>query len=466
MARNPYSGLPDQHFWSRAVAMAPPGQLDPMVSAPKIAPDARVVTIGSCFAQHLARNLPSLGLNYHVAEPAPEGMSDEEATRRNFGVFSARFGNIYTVRQGVQMFERAFGRFVPYDDVWETAGGFVDAFRPQIEPQPLASAEAVREAALAHLAHVRDMFEQCDWLIFTLGLTAAWRSVHDDAVYPVAPGVGGGEYDAGRYEFVNFGFEAVKRDLIRFVESLHKVNPNCQVILTVSPVPLIATYTKMHVLSATTYSKSVLRAVAGEVEALYPHVTYFPSYEVITSPSAQGAYFEDDMRSISEIGVQHVMRVFRRHFTGDAAAAPTMPVVQPSTPTAAGNAPGRVICDEELIEKAIQDAGLTAEPPLPAQPAPPPPTRHPRRRPLGHLPGRPSRARRRSHRRHLQAGSSGCSAIDPADRWKRPRSASSIGQVISCARRVRPASQRCWLRSSRHPGWRWSGSAWRLALTA
>ena len=127
MAANPYKGLGDYHFWSRAVAWPGPGQLDPMITDHPIAPDHKVVTMGSCFAQHLARNMAGLGLRYHIAEPPPDGMAPEEAARRNYGVFSARFGNVYTVRQAVQLFDRAFGRFQPEDDVWETAAGFVDA---------------------------------------------------------------------------------------------------------------------------------------------------------------------------------------------------------------------------------------------------------------------------------------------------------------------------------------------------
>jgi hypothetical protein len=124
---NPYRGIEDYQLWPRAMSWPAPGLVDPMVGGPHIAPGERVVTMGSCFAQHLARNMAGLGLNYHVAEAPPAGMPEEEARARNFGVFSARFGNIYTVRQGVQLYERAFGRFVPADDVWESKSGFVDA---------------------------------------------------------------------------------------------------------------------------------------------------------------------------------------------------------------------------------------------------------------------------------------------------------------------------------------------------
>lgn len=363
MAHNPYRGLDEFHFWSRAVAWPAPGQLDPMLTDHPIAAGERVVTIGSCFAQHLARNMAGLGLRYHVTEAAPDGMPAEEAQRRNYGVFSARFGNVYTVRQAVQLYDRAFGRFDPEDDIWEVPDGFVDAFRPQIEPVPYATAAQVRAEAGRHLACVREMFTSADWLIFTLGLTEGWRSVHDGAVYPVVPGVSGGVFDAGHYEFVNFSAQSVQRDLQKFVDRVQSTNPRCRIILTVSPVPLIATYEDRHVLVATTYSKSVLRVAADEIERAYSHVTYFPSYEIITSPAAGGRYFADDLRSVREEGVQHVMRIFRKHFVTSKTADRETAVTSVLMTDGDGNGHDRrVICDEEAIEASIRNSGIAIEP--------------------------------------------------------------------------------------------------------
>jgi hypothetical protein len=81
-------------------------------------------------------------------------------------------------------------------------------------------------------------------------------------------------------------------------------------ILTVSPVPLVATAETDHVLTATVYSKSVLRAVAGELAAGDDCVAYFPSYELITGALARGQYFEENMRSVKPEGVAYVMQHF------------------------------------------------------------------------------------------------------------------------------------------------------------
>lgn len=366
---NPYRGLDDAQFWAKAVTMPAPGHLDPMVGSYKVENDQKVATIGSCFAQNLSAHLVKRGLNFFVDEQAPAGMRPEEARARNYGVFSARYGNVYSVRQALQLFDRAYGRFHPVDDVWERRGGFVDAFRPQIEPAPLPSSHDVRASAREHLVHVRNVFEGCDWLVFTLGLTEAWRSKLDGAIYPTAPGVAGGSFDPSRYEFVNFSAGDCAADLGAFLESLHEVNRKCRVLLTVSPVPLIATYERRHVLVSTTYSKSALRVAADEAERRFDFVVYFPSYEIITSAANGGRYYQDDLRQVTDVGVRHVMRVFSRHFLEDnrdndstipeGGSSDSRSVETDAAPSPVVDETD-IVCDEEVIAKSIAMANAYA----------------------------------------------------------------------------------------------------------
>lgn len=353
---NPYKGLDDRCFWSRAMLNPAPGQIDPVTDSRTITVEQKVATMGSCFAQHLAKHIQTSGLNYYVAENAPQGMDEREARSRNYGVFSARYGNIYTVRQATQLFDRAFGDFSPIDDVWGKEGGFVDAFRPQIEPEPFAAAADVRESAKEHLQHVRDVFTQCDWLVFTLGLTEGWRSKQDGAVYPVAPGVSGGQFDPAKYEFVNFTAQEVQADLDLFIRQLQKVNPKAQILLTVSPVPLVATYEKRHVWVSTTFSKAALRVAADAIERQFDNVIYFPSFEIITSPAAGGRYYADDLRQVTELGVKHVMRLFSKHFFSKSNEMPSH-LGRPSDMVELKKGDD-IVCDEEVIERALRLSGF------------------------------------------------------------------------------------------------------------
>jgi GSCFA family protein len=348
MRSHPYQDLPDFQFWPRAVTWAPPGSLDPVVDPRfRVGLADRVATMGSCFAQHLSRHLVRSGLPYLVTEPGPQ--DEAEARRRNFGVYSARYGNVYTVEQAVQLFDRAFGYAPSREPAWKREATFVDPYRPQIEPDGFADETALLADRAEHLRRTREALEQATVLVFTLGLTEAWRSRVTGEVFGTAPGVAGGTWDDTAYEFINFGVDEVRHSLFDFCERLREANPHLRILLTVSPVPLVATYEARHVVVSTTYSKSVLRVAADEATRRFDFVDYFPSYELISSSAAGRSYYAPDLREVDDAGVRHVMRCFTRHYVDGS------PWASPATiapPAATSN--DDVVCDEDAIAVAVE----------------------------------------------------------------------------------------------------------------
>lgn len=346
---HPYQDLPPHQFWRRAVGNVDRHAFDPVVATKfRIGPEQTVATAGSCFAQHISRKLQSIGFSYLQCESG-EGLDAEQRRLRNFGTFSARFGNLYTARQLLQLFKRAFGRFAPSEPAWQRPDGrWADPFRPSVEPEGFASPAALQLDGELHLAAVRRMFEQADVFVYTLGLTEGWRSRVDGAMFPIAPGVVAGEYDPARHEFVNFNAHQTEQDMAEFLVLLKSVNPDVKVLLTVSPVPLVATYEPRHVLVATTYSKAVLRVAAESLCARFAWVDYFPSFEIITGSYNGGAYYEADHREVSQTGVAHAMRCFLHNYLDRPVdGAGPAELVLPSTPGAGTE----LICDEEALDQ-------------------------------------------------------------------------------------------------------------------
>ena len=248
--------------------------------------------------------------------------------------------------------DRANG-WEPKDSIWERDGRFYDAFRPNVFPGGFASEEQLIEERKRHLASVLKVFTQSDVVVFTLGLTETWMSLQDGAVYPVAPGVVAGSMDESQHAFKNFNYTEVMSDLTAWCIRLREMNPEVRILLTVSPVPLNATFEPRNVWTSTTYSKATLRSAAGDVASTLPYVDYFPSYEIITCPQVQGRYFEDDLREVKEIGVRHVMRVFGKHYLAKSEAAE---VVEQKRRFGFGRSTrsagvSSVFCDEELLDQ-------------------------------------------------------------------------------------------------------------------
>jgi hypothetical protein len=310
---HPSDGIAGYRRWRSGMAAVPPAELDPVVGFPfRISAQQRIAAAGSCFAQHVARHLRGHGFDFIDAEPAHPLLAADTAREFGYGVYSARYGNVYTSRQLLQLLRRAYGRFVPVDDLWQDAGRCFDPFRPGIQPNGFATRQEYDADRRQHFAAVRAMFEQADVFVFTLGLTECWMARADGAVYPMCPGTVAGRFDPDSHVLLNLGVEDVVADLGAFVAELRAVNPSVKLVLTVSPVPLAATALDRHVWVSTTASKAVLR-VAAERLAQLPDVAYFPAYEIITSPSNRGSYYGEDLRSITEAGVQHVMKLFLRH---------------------------------------------------------------------------------------------------------------------------------------------------------
>lgn len=345
-SRNPYRSFPAHQFWRRAVAAAGHDMLDPVVH-PAFALDekTRIGTAGSCFAQHIARRLAASGHNYLVTETGAE-LDAPDRARRGYGVYSARYGNIYTTRQLRQLFERAHGLIQPQDTAWRREDGrFIDPFRPEIEPDGFATAADVVAAREAHFAAVRELFRDVDIMVFTLGLTEGWQSAADGAVFPLCPMVVSPEADPAHYVAVNYTHDEVLDDLNRFIALLREVNPQVRVLLTVSPVPLIATFEDRHVMVSTTASKAILRSVADAACRADPGVSYFPSYEIVANPFFPASYFDPaDRRSVLPEGVDHVMRVFLNHYSLLAAAPGE------GRRAAELDEEQKVVCDEERLD--------------------------------------------------------------------------------------------------------------------
>ena len=193
--------------------------------------------------------------------------------------------------------------------------------------------------------------------VFTLGLTETWVAKQDGAAYPLCPGVSGGVFDKDRYQFINLTAAEVTSDLRAAIEHIRMRNPAARVILTVSPVPLAATAEDRSVLVSTTYSKAVLRVAAEELARDLDHVAYFPSYEIITGAYTRGAYFAPDLRSVTDAGVNHVMRLFMRHYASgatvrEAPASDNAEAQRSLANTLQIEQIAKVICEEELLDVA------------------------------------------------------------------------------------------------------------------
>ncbi|MGR3712633.1 MAG: GSCFA domain-containing protein [Shimia sp.] len=348
---SPYEDVPKRGYWRSGVAEQDPLAIDGLYRRKfRISRQDAIATAGSCFAQHIARHLEGRKFNVLQYEPAPRGMSTEMAKKYGFGIYTCRYGNIYTAAQMVQLAREAFGIAIPEDRVWERNGRFYDSQRPNVEPRGFDSPEKVLIARENHLAYVRQMLLEMDVFVFTFGLTETWAHKESGTVFPTAPGTIAGDFDPEAYEFQNHRHGRVLSDFVKLKRLLRRERDNpFRTIVTVSPVPLTATASGQHVLAASTYSKSVLRSVAGELFETYKDLDYFPSYELITAPATRGMFFAPNMRSVTDTGVNTAMSGFLAQHDPDGGGKSRAKASEKAVDVPQSDE-GDVVCEEILLE--------------------------------------------------------------------------------------------------------------------
>lgn len=344
---NPYSDLPQRSFWRTAVGEKNAFNLEKLyIRKFCITREDRIAAAGSCFAQHVSANMRQRGFNIIDAEPAPDFISKEEAKNYGYGIYSARYGNIYTVRQMLQLLQDAKSARVRDENFLEKNGRFIDLLRPNTEPDGYESLEEAKFNRLDHLERVQELFSGIDLFVFTLGLTEAWLHKHLGTVYPLCPDTLT-DTMSGKYTFHNFDYGEIIADLKAVREMLREMSPGLRFLFTVSPVPLTATASGHHVMVASAYSKSALRAVCGSMESSFDDVDYFPSYEVITSPLSRGVFYDPNMRSVNMTGVNTAMAIFFSEHDRE-----PVPKSESKAPAAADAEQDEeeAVCEEVLLE--------------------------------------------------------------------------------------------------------------------
>ena len=273
-----------------------------------------IFTVGSCFARNVEVELLRRGLRVPMRDlfKLPDFVSLDPSIINNFGTPS-----IYNE------FSWALGEteFVPEDHILEIAPGrFVDLHLiPSLRPDSWAVAMRRRAGIVEAFRTVAE----CRVMIVTLGLVELWFDAKTGYYLNAQPRPSLVRAEPDRYRLHVLSYEDALDYLNRTLTLIRaRANPDIQVLLTVSPVPMMATHRPQDVMVANMYSKSVLRTVAETICATNDSVTYFPSYESVTLSDRLLAW-HDDMthvqKSIVALNVGRMVEAFIES-DGDAGA--------------------------------------------------------------------------------------------------------------------------------------------------
>lgn len=248
-----------------------------------------VVTIGSCFAAELRHFLNCYGFS-----------SD------SFWVPSG-LNNTYAIRDFISWAVTGewTAKGYAYGDADE---GGIEEWAPEKEQQTY-----------------REQFENAGAIVFTLGLGEVWEDSETGAVF--WRGVPERIFEKGRHVFRLTTVEENVQNIRAIISLLREANPTCPIIMTLSPVPMKATFGDVSCMTADCVSKSVLRVALHEaLQGAGERVFYWPSFEMV---KWAGGHFDWPVYGLDDPTVRHVTRylvinilaLFLESFYGKDAAA-------------------------------------------------------------------------------------------------------------------------------------------------
>ena len=261
--------------------------------APLIDKTTQITAFGSCFAANISNWLSER--NFRVLNRACD------ASRAYVVTMGEGMVNSFVIRQ---QFEWAWENRVFDQPLWH---GY--------KAEEYGYDEEVR-------LETRAIFDETEVFILTFGLSEVWydeptgnvfwRTIPKDA------------YDPARHKFRLSTVEENRDNIRAIYDLIRRYRPEAKIIVTLSPVPLIATFRDVSCITANSVSKATLRVAVDEVVREVRdegHLFYWPSYELVTDVFRSP--YKGDRRHVRPVVLNYIMRLFETAWCRDNAVSRT-----------------------------------------------------------------------------------------------------------------------------------------------
>jgi tetratricopeptide (TPR) repeat protein len=166
-----------------------------------------------------------------------------------------------------------------------------------------------------------EVIKNSDVFILTLGVAAAFFDrATGDFVLPRSSALNSRAL-AEKYLFRTTSVKENVENVLYLIEFIRNISPHTKIVVTVSPVPLVASFEYESAVQADCLSKSTMRLVAHEVvnSSNISNILYWPSFEIFrwAGSNASNYYAADDGAAwhVSEEKVAGTIRAFVEMFS-------------------------------------------------------------------------------------------------------------------------------------------------------
>ncbi len=266
-----------------------------------ITADTKVVALGSCFAEFFVKFLTQHGYNRWQLPSEPHSHSDENLLVAMPSIFE----NVFVL---LQQFRWAFKEFTPGAKLWFGK-----------DRRHFDATEERREK-------VQRSLEGGEIFVITLGLSEIWfDQIENEPMWRTIPLK---FYEPERHLCRPASVSETVAAFRELDALIDRYIPGKQFIITLSPIPLVATFRNQSAITANQVSKATLRAALDEflrddVVANKSRYHYFPSYEIVLN--LFDSPFLPDNRHIHPKVASTVLSIFSNLYTdlpADGSSAP------------------------------------------------------------------------------------------------------------------------------------------------
>ncbi|WP_109513436.1 GSCFA domain-containing protein [Pseudomonas ovata] len=272
----------------------------PHVAKFKLPSSGKFFTIGSCFARNIENALRSAGVSILSSVPSLPGEYYELGGDARTG-----YQNVYTPGSILEAVKLCSVQS-PHHSIVGSNDKYLDLLTSGLIPLDEVRVKGVRDG----LIETYNKLPESDAVIITLGYNESWIYKPESCYINRTPSHVMLRRQIDDFYFECLGYDASLSLVRKALEMINQFSPRCKIILTVSPVPLSATFTDKSVVIANQLSKSTLRTVASAIAESLDYVDYFPSYEIIMNSERSKTFLEDGIHVKPE-AVANVISQFK-----------------------------------------------------------------------------------------------------------------------------------------------------------
>lgn len=254
----------------------PPGE-----NRDKISLSDKVICIGSCFADMVGHKLEEHKFN---ADVNPYGIvfnPDSIFTLLDYSI-SNRFPPAHTYLKNQGMFYN----YNLHSHFWGVDG---QQLKEKVEKAIQSTARGLPET---------------NWLILTFGTSIIYQRADNGETVANCH-----KMPAGLFNKRLLTEEEIKNNFGLVMDKIKSVNPNINIILTVSPVRHIKEGLELNAVS-----KSILRVACHQLAESFTNVNYFPAYEIMMDDLRDYRFYKGDMVHPSEVAEDYIWGIFSQNY--------------------------------------------------------------------------------------------------------------------------------------------------------